>query len=103
MNRKMKKKTNDFYLKRKYSITANFVVNKNNNVNKNQKMFHRVTKEVDAGSREAKSFLKNEEKLLEDEKEPSVSFQPQPPHPLSSGSRYNPYSLAICCSAPSQR
>ncbi|XP_056334907.1 craniofacial development protein 1 [Danio aesculapii] len=46
----------------------------------------RVTKEVDAGSREAKSFLKNEEKLLEDEKEPSVSSHPQLPHPLSSGS-----------------
>lgn len=46
----------------------------------------RVTKEVDARSREAKSFLKNEEKLLEDTKEPSVSSEPQPPHPLSSGS-----------------
>lgn len=48
----------------------------------------RVTKEVDADSREAKSFLK-EEKALEEKEEQSVSSEPQPSVPLSSGSRYH--------------
>ncbi|XP_051726359.1 craniofacial development protein 1 [Ctenopharyngodon idella] len=45
----------------------------------------RVTKEVDADSREAKSFLK-EEKALEGKEEQSVSSEPRPSVPLSSGS-----------------
>lgn len=45
----------------------------------------RVTKEVDADSREAKSFLK-EEKALEEKEEQSVSSEPWPSAPLSSGS-----------------
>ncbi|XP_048024201.1 craniofacial development protein 1 [Megalobrama amblycephala] len=45
----------------------------------------RVTKEVDADSREAKSFLK-EEKALEEKEEQPVSSEPRPPVPLSSGS-----------------
>ncbi len=47
---------------------------------------HRITKEVDADSREAKSFLK-EEKVLKEKEE---SSEPQPSVPLSSGSRYHP-------------
>ncbi|KAL1256786.1 hypothetical protein QQF64_012331 [Cirrhinus molitorella] len=43
----------------------------------------RVTKEVDADSREAKTFLKQEEKVL---KETEESSEPQPSLPLSSGS-----------------
>ncbi|XP_067245427.1 craniofacial development protein 1 isoform X2 [Chanodichthys erythropterus] len=45
----------------------------------------RVIKEVDADSREAKSFLK-EEKALEEKEEQSVSSEPRPSVPLSSGS-----------------
>ncbi len=41
---------------------------------------HRITKEVDADSREAKSFLKEKEE----------SSEPQPSVPLSSESRYHP-------------
>lgn len=44
----------------------------------------RVTKEVDADSREAKSFLKEEEEKVLKEKE--ESSEPQPSVPLSSGS-----------------
>ncbi|XP_016400725.1 craniofacial development protein 1-like isoform X1 [Sinocyclocheilus rhinocerous] len=43
----------------------------------------RVTKEVDSDSREAKSFLKEEEKVLKEKEE---SSEPQPSVPLSSGS-----------------
>ncbi|XP_016125497.1 craniofacial development protein 1-like isoform X4 [Sinocyclocheilus grahami] len=44
-----------------------------------------VTKEVDADSREAKSFLKNEDKVVKEKEE---SSEPQPSVSLSSGSRY---------------
>ncbi|XP_051512837.1 craniofacial development protein 1-like isoform X2 [Myxocyprinus asiaticus] len=47
----------------------------------------RVTKEVDADSREAKSFLKEEEKAHEDKEQQSSSSEPEPILPVSSGSR----------------
>ncbi|XP_051512836.1 craniofacial development protein 1-like isoform X1 [Myxocyprinus asiaticus] len=46
----------------------------------------RVTKEVDADSREAKSFLKEEEKAHEDKEQQSSSSEPEPILPVSSGS-----------------
>ncbi|XP_051580156.1 craniofacial development protein 1-like [Myxocyprinus asiaticus] len=46
----------------------------------------RVTKEVDADSREAKSFLKNEEKTQEDKEQQSISSEPKPSLPICSGS-----------------
>lgn len=55
---------------------------------------HRVTKEVDADSREAKSFLKNEEKALKQKEEVS---EPQASVPLSSESRYHPASSLYSC------
>lgn len=55
-------------------------------------MFYRVSKEVDANSREAKSFLKKEETETSQEnceKQPTSS-EPSPSVPTSFGSRYHP-------------
>lgn len=49
-------------------------------------MYHRVSKEVDINSREAKSFLKTEETSQENSEQQPISSEPTP----SFGSRYHP-------------